>query len=317
MLEDIIEQVTAIASLVSLNHLKYAFAVVLTKCDLLEPGPLTRQQIKQGLQPLTSRLDAVNVNYQTFYSLIPIVRKEGTSTLSPTGAAAPLLWLVWELSKAHNPGLMNNLVELVSLARPSGFEQQQEAADASLQSLLKPIDRGAKVKKILGLYLLPTTLRNLLLLALAIVASVGVVGLLSVDYKWGFQQQSKNLDDLSNIATLQQRGQFDQAVRLMEKLVQREPERLDLRLQLAELYEILGQVTKAETAYDQVLARQQNNIKALIGKAMLRKAQGDITTAKTLFLQAESAAPANLKPQVRALAQKAQQQTAIPTLSPK
>ena len=34
-LEDIIEQVTAIASLVHLNRLRYAFALILTKCDLL------------------------------------------------------------------------------------------------------------------------------------------------------------------------------------------------------------------------------------------------------------------------------------------
>ncbi len=99
-LEEITEQIMAIAYLVALNRLKYAFAVILTKCDLLEIDPLSLQQIKLGLQPLTSRLDGVKANYQTFYSSIPIVHTATGSTLRAKGAAAPFLWLVWELSLA-------------------------------------------------------------------------------------------------------------------------------------------------------------------------------------------------------------------------
>ena len=129
-LEDIIGQVMAIANLVHLNKLKYAFALILTKCDLLEPSLLSRQ-IESGLEPLTTRLDAVRANYQTFYSHIPIDNIKGVSTLKAKGAAAPLLWLVWELSKAHNPGSTNNLLELLGLLL-RGFKPQQEPVDRGL-----------------------------------------------------------------------------------------------------------------------------------------------------------------------------------------
>lgn len=83
----IIEQVMPIANLVYLNHLKYPFALILTKCDLLEPDPLSHQQLNEGLQPLSTRLDAVKANYQTFYSSIPIVHTESVSvsTLEQVG----------------------------------------------------------------------------------------------------------------------------------------------------------------------------------------------------------------------------------------
>ena len=90
----------------------------------------------------------------------------------------------------------------------------------------------------------------------------------------------------------------------MENIVEQQPDRLDLRLQLAQLYELTDKATKAETVYDQILAGQNNNLKALVGKAVLRQAQGDTKTAATLFVQAEKVAPTELKAKVRALAQK-------------
>ena len=311
-LEEVVEQVMAIASLVSLNNLKYAFAVILTKCDLLEPGSHSQQQLDQGLQPLTTRLDAVKANYQTFYSFIPIVPIKGASTLKAKGAAAPLLWLVWELSLVYNPGVMNNLSDLITRVLPTAFGPQLKEFDGSLQSRFQPAD-AVGVKKRLGLYLLPTVHKNLLLVTLAILGFVGVVGLLSVDYERVWQGDSNKLDNLENLANLRQRGQYDQAVPLMEKIVEQKPERLDLRLQLAELYEITGQVSKAEQAYNQILAKQNNNLKALVGKAALRQAQGDVEMASALFVQAEKAAPNDLKAQVRALAQKTLQKYVKPT----
>lgn len=294
--EEIIQQLMPIATLVHLNCFSYAFALILTKCDLLEADPLSRQHLEQRLQPLTSRLDAVKANYQTFHSDIPIIHSEGVSTLEATGAAAPLLWLVWELNKAHNPGLMNALV-----SRLRSNSQQQVAP--SLQSIFTSAGTS-RVRKILGLYLFPSTRRYILLLAMAIVGVLGVFSLFSVNYERIFQRQPKNLDTLVDVETLRQRGQFDQAVPLMEKLVQQDPKSVNLGLQLADLYEITGQPMKAETAYDQVLAQQNNNLKALISKAKLRYASGDIKTASALFAQAEKAAPEDLKAQVHALAQK-------------
>lgn len=316
-LEDIINKVMGIASLVSLNRLNYGFALILTKCDLLEPGSASFQQIENGLQPLATQLDAVKVNYKTFYSCIPIVRTEGASTLRPKGAAAPLLWLAWELRKAYNPGLMNNLLNLVARTPLNGFPPGFEGADGSLHSLFKKADKAFRVKKIFGLYLFPATRKYILLLAMATLGSVGALGLFGVNYEWVFQRQSKNLDALSNLDTLRLRGQFDQAIPLTEKLIQQEPERLELRLQLARLYELTGQVSKAETSYDLVLARQKNNLKALVGKAVLRKAHGDTKTAEALFAQAEKAAPAKLKQQVRLVAQETLKEPTQPIIPPK
>jgi len=304
VLKDIIDQVMSIASLVQLNELKYPFALILTKCDLLEPGSIKQKQVEEELKPLTNRLDGVKANYQQFYSFIPIVYTEGASTLKPASAAAPLLWLVWELNKAHNLGGMKNPLLVVTPFK-SSRSQVQQLVDGELQSLFKPADKAVRVKKTLNPYLSPTAGRNLLLLALAIIGLVGITTSLFVDYKRFLQTESKNVVNAQeNIATLLRGGNFNQALPLMEKLVQQEPERLELRLQLAALYEFTGQVNKAETAYDQVLAQQKNNLEALVGKAVLRHAQGDNKTAIALFAQAEKIAPSELKAQVRAAAQR-------------
>lgn len=310
-LEDIIQQVMPIATLVYLNSFKYAFALLLTKCDLLEADPLSRKHLEESLQPLMCRLDGVKANYQTFCLGINIVRSEGVSSLKATGAAAPILWLGRELSLAHSPSLINNLVELVKKVQPSGSQLRQKGVDGELQSLFNS-SGTSKVKKIFGLYFFPTSRKYILLLALASVGLVLASSLLLVDYKWVFQRESKNLDTLSNLDNLRGRGQLDELIPLMEKLVQQEPKNIELRLQLGKLYELTGQVSKAETAYDQILAQQKNDIKALVGKAVLRQTQGDTKTAEALFVQAEKAAPADLKAQVRVKAQETLQQT--PTL---
>jgi GTPase SAR1 family protein len=122
--EDMIKQVVAIVSLIKQYSLNYALALIFTKCDLLDDEPLRLLQIKEKLQPMLARLDAVNANYQKFYSAIPIVSDRGAARLKATGAAASLLWLVSELKKNHNlqaqpelgMGLMPHQAELTEKA---------------------------------------------------------------------------------------------------------------------------------------------------------------------------------------------------------
>ncbi|WP_052672502.1 tetratricopeptide repeat protein [Aliterella atlantica] len=304
-LENIIEQVMAIANLVYLNKLKYAFALVLTKCDLLQPNLLDRKQLEKDLQPLIVGLDKVKANYQIFYSFIPIINAEGTTNLKATGAAAPLIWLVWNVSKAYNFSLTKNLRQLLARRQLIGSQPQSEEVNGSLQSLFRSADKAVALKKRLAPSLLPAASRKPQLLALIIVASVGMISLPFVDYKRFLQGESNNFISLEDAAILNYKsGRFYQALPLFEKLVQQKPQRLELRLQLAQVYERTDQFEKAEAAYDQVLAKERDNIKALVGKAVIRKAQGDIKTAELLFAQAEKAAPTDLKPQVRAVAQK-------------
>ena len=269
-LEDIIQQVTAIAHLVYLNGLKYAFSLILTKCDLFESNPLEQQQLEASLQPLISRLEEVKANYQKFYSAIPIVFDLGNPTLRAKGAAAPILWLVWELSKVHNPSLKNNLHQWVNRLLPSKSQPQQDSVKGLTQGLHRTASRGAKVNKTLGFA------------ALAIAALVGVIFLQSQNYRLVFPSQPDNLDPLTRV----------------------EPEQIQLRLELAQNYETVGELKKAEALYDQVLAEQKDNLNALVSKALLRYAQGDSKTAQLLFERAEKAAPKELKARVRALAQR-------------
>lgn len=103
-LEELYAQVTTIATQVSLKNSNYAFALILTKCDLIASQLFTQQRIDEGLQPLIGHLDDLRVNYRTFCSVIPVVSLGRTSTLRATGAAAPLLWIVSALRKAHRRG---------------------------------------------------------------------------------------------------------------------------------------------------------------------------------------------------------------------
>lgn len=123
-LEDTIRQVMGIAFLADQRRLKYPLALIFTKCDLIQLGPVSQLQIEQSLQPLIAVLDNVKANYKRFYSAIPIVSYQGTSTLKAKGAAAPLLWLTSELRKINNlhlhkdlgTGLMQNSSEFMSKA---------------------------------------------------------------------------------------------------------------------------------------------------------------------------------------------------------
>ncbi|MBV9385242.1 MAG: tetratricopeptide repeat protein [Chroococcidiopsidaceae cyanobacterium CP_BM_ER_R8_30] len=308
-LKDIITQVAAIASLVSLNRLKYAFAIILTKCDLLEPNPLSQQQLQQRLQPLLARLDAMRVNYQTFYSFIPIVHTEAGATLKAKGTAAPLLWLVRELSQQHNPAWLRNPLNSISRLLPRPSQMQQRLAAGGLRSLLwRPHKVRAKNFSHLSSSLSPTQ-RNVLFLSLIGVSLTGVLGTLAIQFGWFATASTKNLQ------VLERRQQLEHAIFLTEKLIQQQPKLVDLRLQLARLYELTGQVTRAETVYDQVLAQQPNNLDALVGKALLRHTQGDDRTATALFAQAERNAPTERQAQISDLAHKTLQssQKSVPT----
>ncbi len=174
VLENSIKQVMAVANLFYTNSSRYAFALILTKCDLLEPSLFNREQLEAGLQPLTTRLDAVNANYQIFYSFIPIVPTEAASTLKPKGAAEPILWLLWELNKAHNSSSTNNLLELVTPMLPNRFQPRQAMVKQALQSKIKR-DGTLRVKKTLSLHLQLANFKYILLLALAMVSFLGSV----------------------------------------------------------------------------------------------------------------------------------------------
>lgn len=301
-LEEITHQVVAIASLAYQHQLPYSFALVFTKCDLLKAEPSSLLQFEEKIQPLLARLDAVKAKYQRFYSAIPIVSLAGVPQLKATGAAAPLLWLVSQLSKLHY------------------LQPAQQDLASGLQQSLANSSKASTRQKVLGLGLpLHWGGYNTLLASVGISLLAVSIGLFfglkpfapKNSYEEVLQRDPENFQALVELANQRvQMQQYDQAIPLIEKLVRQEPDRLDLQLNLAQLYQTVGQKQKAETAYDQILLQEKDNLAALVNKAVLRSEQGDDEMARTLFVRAEKAAPSSLKAKIRAIAQNALSPTA-------
>jgi len=322
-LEDIVAQVVAIATLVSLNDIPYAFALILTKCDLLDL-PTAQVQLREKLTPLTDRLRDLGVPFAIFESVIPIGTVANTPTLQPQGAAAPLLWVVSTLHQGQRPTWHRVLSPL--LPQPPNLSRSLTAGQVGRSAALGKRLRSWEAR----FHSLPVAARYSSLVGVVTLGAIALLSPLWFDLslrsppasftstdpqalqqqirlqEQALQRQPGNVKTLKQLIALHlQLEQFPQAIPFAEQLVQQQPQALESRLQLAQLYEITGRGNQAEAAYDQVLAQHKNHLQALLGKATLRSALGDQTTAQALFAQAEQAAPTELKPQIRAAAQKA------------
>lgn len=151
-LEAIIQQIIPIGTLLYLNSSDYAFAVILTKCDLLKSNPDNEKSLKEKLQPLITHLEALKVKHETFYSYIPIVNTQEVSMLTAKGAVTPLLWLVQEIRKQENYNLMQNLFMIINDQLPKALQTKPNLARGSLQNLLEsnlePVKPGEKMQLI-------------------------------------------------------------------------------------------------------------------------------------------------------------------------
>ncbi|MGF1481757.1 MAG: hypothetical protein ACFB4I_20120 [Cyanophyceae cyanobacterium] len=130
-LQEIRQQLIPIVTLVHINQLNYAFAFLLTKCDLLETDTATAQ-LQEHLHPLTTELDLLDIDYKLFYLRVPIVAVERQATLQAQGTAEPLLWLMDELETFHhqNGAPSTNAVERL---------RTQDVVEGSLQSVVKSV----------------------------------------------------------------------------------------------------------------------------------------------------------------------------------
>ena len=301
VLENIFEQVMALTSLVYLNGLSYPLSIVLTKYDLLESNAVTQQVIKNKLEPLIAHLNNIKARYEIFHSSIPLVREDNTVTLKPKGTAIAFLWLVWELNKIHRSsadsqllGLIHRIIPIDANARsknPNGiiqslFDANRTQSDRSARHASFKSKMGAKLGWSIG------------------IGMVGVIFLSYLIYQRLTSQQISSGEVLHGIKALQQAGELDKAIASLEQLVQDNPDNIDLRLRLAEQYELTGNAAGAEKVYDRVLAIQNDNLKAIVRKAVLRQIQNDSESAAQLFDRAEKVAPVALKPQIRNLAKK-------------
>jgi tetratricopeptide (TPR) repeat protein len=244
---------------------------------------------------------------QQFYSAIRLENEADGAQLNPQGAAEPLLWLASELNQADDLQLYQNLDTGVnqkfSLASWRSDSSKSKfilplfglgiisAIGYSLFSFgllpFKPADNLVSLVEQTNTYLEREKIDEALPLMEKIVA-----------------KDPNNVDWQLNLVNVYElKGQLDKALPLMTKVASTNPNNAEWQIKLANLYEAKSQYDRAEQIYDRILARQGNDLNALLRKALLRIKQKDVQTAKTLFQQAEKAAPTNeMKTRVRSIA---------------
>ncbi|WP_164929459.1 hypothetical protein [Gloeobacter violaceus] len=102
-LQTILEMVKSIALLAAEAGLPYAFAIVLTKCDLLAAGGGGRGRLIARLAPMTGWLAARRIDCRLFFVGMPLVREAQRVVLRPVGATETLVWLVGRIVDLHSP----------------------------------------------------------------------------------------------------------------------------------------------------------------------------------------------------------------------
>jgi tetratricopeptide (TPR) repeat protein len=291
-MEEITKQIIAIASLVRERGLDYAFALIFTKCDLLEPNAIARLQIEENLQPFLARLDSVNTKYHRFYSSIPIATFQNTTKLKATGASEPILWLLSELNKSRQ------FQEQSTLA--NGLKQNTSVKRSSVVST-RPLTNARKFMPLLILssFGVLAVSSALFFTANKLSPSQRIIA----QYETILQEDPTNLDALTNLAELYIKEKDEEkAIPILEKIVQQPTKSFDWHYILAELYKRQGDREKEESVYDRIL-EQENDLQALLQKAELRAENKDLKTAKLLFNKAEEVAPNDVaKSHIRTLA---------------
>ncbi len=99
---ELLRPLEMIIELFSEEMLHLPLAVILTKCDNLMPHPLQWQCLKKAINPLLQQLKEQNINYQVFYSEIPIVVIDGVPTLQLVRVGTPIYWLFAEIHRLRS-----------------------------------------------------------------------------------------------------------------------------------------------------------------------------------------------------------------------
>jgi tetratricopeptide (TPR) repeat protein len=303
-LEDTIKQVEVISALAAQSGLKYIFALILTKCDVLEAGPAKLIKIEQKLRSLTTRLDAAHTIYRRFYSSIPIIPAGKISVVKAEGASVPILWLVSELGKVYKAKAPQNLAssfeQTLSNTEPAPVPsyinlQRPETANRLLPTILATLGGVAVVAGLLfgaGQFLPKTEQAKVAPSSAQGQEQTPQDAKTIAEYEKALQKNPEDTVALQNLVDLyQKQSQYETALDYLGKLMALKPQDMNLYFQKANIYAALGRKDQEESAYDAVLAKESDNVMALTNKAILRSTQGDIDTARTLFAKAEAAVP--------------------------
>ncbi len=300
--ETIMNQVEAIASLVSHNNLNYPMALICTKCDLVDFSPMGLVQIEAKLLPILKRFEAVKAHYRRFYSPTPTTDQPQSNVLQLKEAKAPLLWLIAELQRLHGSDDQFNLGDSLNQVISNEINNPAAAIDLNNSSTSKtePFLNWKKLRsqKIILIILLACgILSGILALSLesdifnpkpAVLTSKQKLQ----KYESVLQIDPSNREAIAKIVdTYLELGQPDQAIIRLEKILQTSPNNINVLLEISGLYALKGQDIKEENTYDQILSQEKNNVFALIGKAGIRKKKGDLKAAKILLEKVEKTAP--------------------------
>lgn len=101
-LTELLQPLETMIDLLSEEMMDLPLAVILTKCDHLSAHPLQWQCLKKAINPLLQQLKTQNVNYQVFYSEIPIVVIDGVPTLQLMRVGTPVYWLFAQIHKLRS-----------------------------------------------------------------------------------------------------------------------------------------------------------------------------------------------------------------------
>ncbi|AGY58510.1 hypothetical protein [Gloeobacter kilaueensis] len=100
---DIRDQALTIARLAAFNHLRYPFAIVLTKCDQLQASD-PYAALQQKLQVFVEQLQALGSQCRGFLSGVNIRTQAAESTIEVQHAAEAFVWLASEIYAAERDG---------------------------------------------------------------------------------------------------------------------------------------------------------------------------------------------------------------------
>lgn len=282
-LDSLLKQVISIANLQKKRNHDYRFALIFTQLDRLPNKETARLQVEEKIRPFLIALEEKNIKYIRFYSEVPIIQTDNSYKLNPTGTAVSLVWVVSELQRTYRKTLKLFPIQLY-LALAEKYGKWPMAIGVSTLVLVSAIGLGIYFQqKPPNLADSPSPERQIAQHQLRL---------------------EKNPQDLETLVALSEihinQGQFNEAISVMKRITQQQPYNLDWQINLAKLYELTQDHTKAEQVYDNILAQDNEHFYALLGKALLRQKDKDIPTSQQLFKQAEEVAPTkDLKDQVR------------------
>ncbi|MGL5034165.1 MAG: tetratricopeptide repeat protein, partial [Microcystaceae cyanobacterium] len=267
-LETLTKQVISLARLVDQHSLSYSFALIFTQCDRLAAGAMAQLQIEEKVQGLIHALDGATAKYQRFYSGIPIVEKEGFFKLQSNGVSSAFLWLVAELYKKHTFTGAKTL-ETSLKAEPSAnqvlssFSPRMMAIAGGILATFLALGAALffyfnSANNSVNNNNNPDT----------VIPRNGTAEQDIKKYQDLVNKDPNNQDALVALANIYlEKGQLEAAIPILEKIIKLQPNNLEWQFNLAKLYELAEQTDKAEQIYDQMLAKDKKQFKALVGKA--------------------------------------------------